>query len=454
MRKGQIFISIIIFALAMSFANAAVAGDDWKAKQEEMFSQIPVKPGDKIDTSNWAKVKDILPPSVVDYVKKGDLPMTIGEFEFDMSEDAEWKAASQKNDGKYTLNDDKAMVEKASGKIPEYIYGLPFPNIDWKNDPNAGIKVMYNFDLQRARVGIWNCVFPVEWIGRDGNERDLISDYQVYYFWGRPDGPQPNPGDYQEMNIIRITQPYDIAGMTTLTRRYRDARADDYYAYLPSIRRVKKLSGANRSDPFAGSDFVNDDSNGWFGKNTTMTWKVLDKKVVLVPMVNWALKEPLTAKKQPDGAWLVDRSKEPPTEGFTDPEYDGAPWMLTNFKFAPREVYVIESIPKDPYYNYGRTIYYFDPDGGFFYKIIYDRADEYWKTMLLTPMVVDWGDGEVKHRTFSTITWYAIIDDKTDHCSSCVAYGNYRNYKNWTKYMDPTIRQGMFEPSQIATLAH
>lgn len=453
MKKRLTFISIIFLALAMLIGNNAIAGEEWKAKQEKMFSQIPVKPGDKIDASNWEKVKDILPPSVVDYVKKGDLPITIGEFKFEMAEDAAWKAESEKNEGKYALDADKAMIEKATGKIPTYIYGLPFPHIDWKNDPDAGIKLMYNYDLQKARVGNWNCVFPVEWIGRKGFERDLEAVYKVYYYWGRPDGEQPNPNEYQEMNIIGITAPYDIAGMTTLTRRYRDARSDDYYAYLPSIRRVKKLSGANRSDPFAGSDFVNDDSNGWMGKNSSMEWKVIDKKIILVPMVHWALERPLTASKEPNGAWLVDRFQEPPKEGFTDPDFKGAPWMLTNASFAPREVYVIEAMSKNPYYNYGRTHYYHDPDGGIFYKIINDRADEYWKTMLVTPMVVDWGDGEVKNRTFSTVTWYSIIDDKTDHASSCVAYGNYRNYKNWTKYMDPVLKPGMYEPSQISTMS-
>lgn len=442
---------LLVGILLLIFAGWSFAADDWRAKQKEMFSKIPVEPGDKIDESNYEKVKGLIPHSMVEWVKKGDLPIEVGKFEFDFSKDSEWKEASAKNAGKYELNEKKQFVDNSTGKIPDYIYGKPFPSIDWKNDPNAGIKIMHNFVVSRARVGIWNCNFAVEWIGRAGYEKELVSNYMVYYYWSRPDGPQPNPENYQEMNIIQITAPYGIKGMTTLTRRYQNARADDYYSYMPSIRRVKKLSGANRSDPFAGTDFVNDDSNGWFGKNITMKWKVLDKKIILMPMVNWGLKEPLKARQQPDGSWLVNPNRQPVKEGFTVSGYEGAPWMPVNVKWAPREVYVVQATPKNKYYNYGKQIYYVDPEAGPIYKVIDDTAGEYWKTLMIIPMCVDWGNDPV-HRTFGTILWYGIIDDQTDHASTAPCYGNYRGNKFRTKYMDPTIKPGMYTPQMISTM--
>ena len=49
-------------------------------------------------------------------------------------------------------------------------------------------------------------------------------------------------------------------GMANLFIRHLDGRPDSVYAYVPAIRRVKRLSGANRSDPQMGSDMTMDDS--------------------------------------------------------------------------------------------------------------------------------------------------------------------------------------------------
>ena len=444
---------LIILGFLFCFANSGVAADNWKAKQDEMFTKIGLKPGDKIDTSNWEKVKDVLPFSIVDWVKKGDLPVVIGEFKFDASADDGWKKKSAANAGKYTIGPDGELFDAKTNEGPIYVDGEPFPNIDL-NDPKAANKAIFNFEIKKARVGTWNARFAMNYISRNGYEKKVIGDYLVYYYFSRPDGQQPNPQGYMELSLFPIREPYDVQGLVQLNRKFPTNRADDVYAYIPAIRRVKKLSGANRSDPSVGSDFILDDSNGWCGKNTSMKWKLLEKKVVLVPMTTWGLEAPLKARKLANGAYEVEDGKEPPMEGWNDPDWKGAPWIPMNIKWAPREVYVLEALAKDPYYSYGKQIMYLDDQMGLAYKVIYNKAGEYWKTLFCIPIITDFGKGDAYQRNLgSAIAFYECIDDKTDHATSAPCYGHYQGDDYSTKFNDPDLVPNMYAPSQISTMS-
>ena len=49
--------------------------------------------------------------------------------------------------------------------------------------------------------------------------------------------------------------------------------------------------------------------------------------------------------------------------------------------WVPVPVYIVEAEPKDPYYNYGRQIYFFEQNTFTpVWKQIYNRSGEYWRT--------------------------------------------------------------------------
>ena len=57
MSNKQVFIVYLItMFLVSTFIQNAMAGSGWKEKQAQRFANIPVKPGDVIDKSNWEKV--------------------------------------------------------------------------------------------------------------------------------------------------------------------------------------------------------------------------------------------------------------------------------------------------------------------------------------------------------------------------------------------------------------
>nr|WP_240537403.1 outer membrane lipoprotein-sorting protein [Vibrio sp. CUB2] len=70
---------------------------------------------------------------------------------------------------------------------------------------------------------------------------------------------QENDGD----KIITYFQaPRDIAGTALLTFSHA-IEADDQWLFLPSIKRVKRISSNNRSGPFMGSEFAYEDMSSW-----------------------------------------------------------------------------------------------------------------------------------------------------------------------------------------------
>ena len=190
----------------------------------------------------------------------------------------------------------------------------------------------------------------------------------------------PNPDDMQRYVLIPVTEPYDIAGFNLLLWRYRDERQDVNLAYIPAIRRIRRMSPANRSDSFVGSDFCIDDPWGYDGKVLMFEWKFLRKQEALVAYQSVDPELIVLGKRK--GEWQTTQEVTPGLFGYEKEGWQGAPWAPVNFVWVKKTVYVIEAVSKDSYYNYGRQEIWYDPELFHFkYKIVYDRAGKYWKTM-------------------------------------------------------------------------
>lgn len=82
---------------------------------------------------------------------------------------------------------------------------------------------------------------------RAGKTRQLQMDIRVL-----------EEADPLEKSLIRFSSPRDIDGTAVLTYANR-SREDDQWLFLPSVKRVKRISSANRSGAFVGSDFSYED---------------------------------------------------------------------------------------------------------------------------------------------------------------------------------------------------
>ncbi len=64
-----------------------------------------------------------------------------------------------------------------------------------------------------------------------------------------------NDGD---KSLVLFNRPADIAGTALLTHGHK-ADADDQWLYLPTLKRVKRISSSNKSGSFVGSEFAYED---------------------------------------------------------------------------------------------------------------------------------------------------------------------------------------------------
>ncbi len=257
------------------------------------------EPGKTYDKSNYQEIEDLLVTPIKNSVKKGDYVLKTGKLDFRFWMGPFFAEETKLNAGKFDLAGDGYLINKATGKYPEEIRGYPFPSIDPK-DPSAGQKIMENHENRRNRCATSESTGEVNWVGEGGFERVIIACGNYFYYFNRYNRAHrvPNPNGMLKQDMTFVAAPYDLRGTTSMSWHYQDARESTSFAYLPMLRRVRRISAAARSDPFMGSDACTDDADGYGGKNADMSWRLLEKKTILA---GFTLTEPVFHPPGPDG---------------------------------------------------------------------------------------------------------------------------------------------------------
>jgi len=363
-----------------------------------------LKPGDKLDKSNCQEAKGLLPDVVLEKFCAGKYSAEIIEVKdenFQYSK--KFQAGSEANAGKYYVDDKGYMYETATKTWPHYWYGSPFPDLDEK-DPQAAYKIMYNHQVRRYQVDDVYWFLSLKWATPNGFDR--LVEFGAYATWyiGRHSGPTANPDDCYLKDLIFGVAPYDVVGVSTLEWWHTDPEKwQSIWAFVPTIRRVRRVSASNTSEGLFGSIIARDDPYGWAGKIQYMNWKLIGVQDTLVPIAPSGIEKAMLAgeeapKKLPTDHSLIKDKGEIPmnqvaritwspeermTVGYEEPGWQGAAWAPTKLKLAKRKCWVVEATPKDPYYAYGRRVIYIDKTAYWAYwTTLYDRAGEYWKTIL------------------------------------------------------------------------
>jgi hypothetical protein len=374
-----------------------------------------VTPGDVVDKTNWEKAEGLLPDSVLNWVKKGDFVLQVEQLNYDPNDF--WPEAALRsfelNKGKYQVSDKGLIVDAATGKTPEHIEGIPFPEVD-PNDPKAAYKLMYNRMCYAYTLG--NNYYPMRaiWVGRAGYEREVQAAFWTYPMVGYPPASKEDNSDLiEKFSIVQVLAPYDIAGTNVLTWRYLDERQDMTYTFVPAIRRVRRMSPANRSDAYLGTDMCVDDGYGYDGKIGDVDWLPVKKTGALVP---WLDKEPQPLVQNKRGEWLTTTTVKDIVYGYQAKDWKGAPWAPTNVPWVKREALILEFKPRDPYYNYGTQYLWVDAAVPYivYYKVITDRANAYWKSIVLCLSGFQSPDKKVR---LLQGEMYCTVDDRADHAT-------------------------------------
>jgi len=170
------------------------------------------------------------------------------------------------------------------GHLVDWVAGYPFPGSE------KGIEIAWNFVNSRnyGEGLISNWYQGV--IDRKGHRRYATGEQNYLWWKGRLYGEhtphwEPNPNNYEFYSALGFFSPYDIRGMVGLTYRYDDPdKQDDMWMYLPVLRRIRRMSTAQRWDKLpGGSDLTYDALTGFQGKPTNYEWKYLGRKELLCP---------------------------------------------------------------------------------------------------------------------------------------------------------------------------
>jgi len=315
-----------------------------------------VSPGDMITKANADKVKDLVSPGMFWCVQHG-FPMKIVE-----TKPIPWKRAFKEATEKYS---GQVKLGADGIKVENYVAGQPFPNID-TNDKQVAIKVMWNFNFRPAfedDLDLRN--FDAD-TGPITDERPLqverhflVDHFRRLRYVGRlyvdPKPQIPNNENFEFKETLHpLIEPFDLKGVGFTYYRYFDpAKQDDSWLYLPSLRRVRRLSTAQRSDALFGQDTDQDSYGGYAGQIAWAEWKFLGQKEMLGAMHT----TPFPVK------WV---------EGAADFAFDG--------EWEKRKVYAVEGASKLPQYAYSKRVLYVDSESWETpYSDMYDRAGQLWK---------------------------------------------------------------------------
>ncbi|MCG8589160.1 MAG: DUF1329 domain-containing protein [Proteobacteria bacterium] len=338
--------------------------------QEDAGGAPTFREGDVITMDRLDAIRPFLPDefwSNRDFFFYEGMQMEIGPFYRDYSSSDAYKAATAQYGGQARIGPD--------GSLENYTAGQPFPmdQIDCKGDPQAGTKIMWNFDYQWEGAGADTAYYYSYW--DRGEELPL-------YYEGTSKTVQlshrPEPkilaaskgdlfrGEKRKTAFgIEVNAPFDARGIMVMTYRYKasdaarsEAKNDDTWVYVPTLRRVRRISSAQRTDSVSGTDFTFDDLRSFAGIVPQYEWTCLGEMEMLAPMNS-------KVKAYP---YSKDHNFGPYGLSYADDR-----WEM-------RKVVKVRMTPKNSDHPYHHKDIYIDKQAmNALYSFAYDQKEELWK---------------------------------------------------------------------------
>lgn len=327
-------------------------------------ARAELKPGDWLGADNWQEARGLLPDEFLASYQRGEFRHRIGDFAIDrIGDDPVFRAALDANRGRYGLGPEGSIIDLGTGQAPDYVYGWPFPDVD-PADPQAAMKIVWNYFYMLYYGGNSHYRADLLWVSRRGLDRSIEVDTHVKYYDGQHPRFREADADRELLSqtLAEVRAPADVNGVVSLSWRYRGAdRRDAIWAFVPALRRVRQVSPANRSDGYLGSDLTQDDGPYFDGKVEDFTWKLIGEQDLLVLFDAPSFAQQAALERQPGGGWrmLVPGGAR---VGFQVPDWTGAPWCPVQEVLVKRPHWVVEAVPKDPYYLFGKLVFRFDKD--------------------------------------------------------------------------------------------
>ena len=435
---------------AVLFLSAGAQAQDVKSYSLDTFIQWmnqyqnakpDFKPGDVLTANDMEKMRPFIIPGYLEQLNFPEFKLAVQPVQ-DHTPRRDYMECSEKYQNQVKL--------KGDGTLGNYICGQPFSNSALNpNDADSGLKAAWNFEYRWQNYGLiglsWNLTWvrfggthagaepegvpdvPPQWIaglkfntkfptstkeeygGGGSFQRNLGAVYRRVYFTHLAQeqangGVVPIPGakDFEYKEFTGFQAPFDIRGTAFIVFRYEDPlRADDGWAYIPNLRRVRRISAEVKSDSMMGTDHTIEDFYGFAGRPLEWKWKFL----------GW--KDVLTLQDQKETYLHV--------YGLNGLIVNDPGWTLR--KFA-----IIERIPVSPRAPYSAVLNFWDAQNwDSWFEVAFDRKGKLWKIWEYPKKwsetyTTDWSEiNQGAHAT--TFTGVPVMDLQNNRGTIIIGYG-------------------------------
>jgi hypothetical protein len=195
-------------------------------------------------------------------------------------------------------------------------------------------------------------------------------------------------------DFFEFLEPFDVKGTKFVVERAFANEDDQVNSYLPSQRRVRRLSAKERADAFMGTDFTFDDFAVFSGRVFDFTWTYLGEKSILH-----------VADSEHESVRFFGPSSRIPKDH----------WQI-------RRCYVVELTPVWAEHPYASRIMFIDMETlESVFASVFDHDDELWKSLYTVLQAPGQGgaDAALEH---SVVRWRSsiAIDHKNNRGSVAI----------------------------------
>ena len=261
------------------------------------------------------------------------------------------------------------------GSLEGHVAGQPFPMeaIDCTGDPQAGVKIAWNFDHQWEGSGS-EAHFRVTFLRRgrvqeggfEGRIRTVLLANRVDDL-ALPDASLLPAERRKLVTRTDLTAPPGARGGWTIFTRFESsegplasARLDETWQYRPSVDRESHSLSHHRSTPLDGVEIIPDDLGSFAGVVPQYQWECLGEMELLA---------------------LVDSQ----VRGYPDTldhDFGTSGLSFASDRWELRPVVKLRMTPKDPDHPYSRKDLYLDRQTlRALYSFAYDGAGVLWKAI-------------------------------------------------------------------------
>jgi hypothetical protein len=353
------------FLIALALAAPAPAQQEDAGPGGPAFKEGDIITLDKIDS-----LKPYLPAEFWtnrDFFFYEGMRLEVGPFYRSYAPPPEYQAATERFKGQPRIGPENSLES--------YTAGQPFPmdEIDCLTDPQAGAKIIWNFDYQWSGTGGGSEYYYSYWdrgeqlpLFYEGTARSVILSHRVEKEHLDKRGGDLFRNEKRKAAFgIEINQPFDARGISLMTYRYKSsdlpveqAKNDDTWIYLPTLRRVRRISTAQRTDAISGTDFTFDDLRSFSGIIPQYEWECLGEMDLIAPMNSKVRAFPYTK----------DHNFGPYGLSYADDNWE------------VRKAVKLRFVPKNPAHPYHHKDIWLDKETlTAMYSAAYDSKNELWK---------------------------------------------------------------------------